>query len=234
MLAIIFVFAVCLATDSFKENRRLQEENAALLRMLRALTTEGGTEAKVSQHPSGGSVPQCNPGFSGVFDRSIGWTTNWACADKCGGGPYTDDYCNCICKPDTEAKVSSNLPPHPECPRGYTGELSVFIGWNTNHPCSSKCSGGPYTDDDCNCICKPDVCEIQENIDFTGMDIHSIDNVMSAEDCARECENYGGCEAWTWGKKPDQTYTNRCHLKSQTLYSQIDDCCDSGFKNACN
>jgi len=76
-------------------------------------------------------------------------------------------------------------------------------------------------------------CEIRRDTDFFGSDIHTIDNVMSAGACAYECAQYDGCDSWTWGKKADEWYTNRCFLKSGTPSPTTSDCCDSGLKNAC-
>jgi len=76
-------------------------------------------------------------------------------------------------------------------------------------------------------------CNIVSDFDFPGSDINFIDNIMSAEACADLCFNYNGCDAWTWGKKPGNVWTNRCHLKSGPPFGTPSDCCDSGYKNAC-
>ena len=74
---------------------------------------------------------------------------------------------------------------------------------------------------------------IERDVDYYGGDFDYIEDVLSAENCAVLCANHDQCDSWTWGKAPNQSYTNRCYLKNGTPSASSDTCCDSGLKNAC-
>merc|ERR1712045_871845 len=65
---------------------------------------------------------------------------------------------------------------------------------------------------------------------YPGDDFLIVDNVVSAEECSRICGKHPACKSWTYGKKPGQSYTKRCFLKSSVKPGRHQsDCCDSGL-----
>ena len=58
-----------------------------------------------------------------------------------------------------------------------------------------------------------DIC-FQDGIQYRGTPVLGMSDVMSAEDCQKECQTHIDCQFWTWISPNFRRNKNLCHLKA--------------------
>jgi len=190
----------------------------------------------------------CNPGENGCAPCTA--TAQWSCHPDvfvcqpflsqattttttttydCNDWPYgTKGYCAC-----NGGCTSWDF----VCNRPVTDQFMLkgkYRKWIRQHTCNRGEHGCAPCTATAQWSCHPGVfvcnpCPIDVNYDYPGADLRHIDDVESAEKCAEHCAGDAVCKSWTYGKKPMQTYTKKCFLKtSSTPAKKAWDCCDSG------